>query len=478
MRKLFIIVQSLTLIFILLFSFPLAIFAQQVIQANPINQKATVFITPRSGTFLEGSTFEVPIFLNTHNNSINALQLEVKFDPKKLSIVKPSGGQSIIGIWVEPPSFSNTQGFVRIVGAIPNSITTESGLITTITFKAIASGPTTIFISKTTKVLASDGFGSEVPTSLDQAVYTIMRRPPEDVKVFSETHPFTDQWYNNDSPIVSWEKNPQVTDFSFTYDNKPFTIPDNIPDTEETTISFPDSAEGISYFHIKSRKKDVWGATTHFPIRIDTTAPAGFTPHVESLQTKTDEESSRAIVSFFTTDNLSGIDHYEIGIIDQSTPADVSPAFVQSESPFLLPVNTEHGSRLIVRAFDRAGNVRDVSMNVSVPFALTTAIRSNVVWILALLLIIILILLLIHYLIGHKILANFKKALKIIHDEERQPFAIVPRLQPQGVSEHFEPQFQQKAMPQHIQVPEIQIPVVRLPEDHIYTPNADSALNR
>ncbi|MDQ3014876.1 MAG: cohesin domain-containing protein, partial [bacterium] len=311
MQKLFTIVGSVVCILTTILALPATSFAQRVIQANPINQKATVFLSPSAGTFLEDTLFEIPVFLNTHNSSINALEVEVKFDTRKLSVVKASGGQSIVGIWVEPPSYSNTKGTVRIVGAIPNSITTESGLITTITFKAIASGPAQVYISNTTRILANDGFGSEVPTAYGRATYTIMRKPPEDVKVFSDTHPYTDQWYNNNSPMLTWEKDPAVNDFSFVFDNKPYTIPDNTAETGETTISFPDVDEGVHYFHIKARKANVWGGTTHFPVRIDITPPAKFNPTIETLMNKTEEQNGRALVSFVTTDNLSGIDHYE-----------------------------------------------------------------------------------------------------------------------------------------------------------------------
>lgn len=438
MQQLFTIVSSiffiLTTILVTLVAFPTASFAQRVIQANPINQRATIFLSPTTGTFLEGTLFEIPIFLNTHSNSINALEVEVKFDPKKLSVVKASGGQSVVGIWVEPPSYSNKQGTVRIVGAIPNSLTTESGLITTITFKAIAPGPAQVYISKTTKILANDGFGSEVPTAYGRATYTIMRKPPEDVKVFSDTHPYTDQWYNNNSPVLSWEKDPAVTDFSFTFDNKPNTIPDNTSDTKDTTISFPDADEGVYYFHIKARRANVWGGTTHFPVRIDITPPAKFNPTIETLMNKTEEQNGRALVSFMTTDNLSGIDHYEIGVIEQTSSTDVSPSFVQTESPFVLPLTTTDGSRVIVRAFDRAGNVQDVAFTVSTPILLVGFVKSNLVWILVVLLATILLIMIFHYLIGHRVLSHFRRALKIIHDEEHpayQPIIAKPPVEPQ-----------------------------------------------
>jgi hypothetical protein len=461
-------------VFGVVFYLPLELYAQQqkTIRANPVTQKATVFISPRTATFLEGSTFEIPVFINTQGGSINALDLEVNFDPKKLEIIRPSGGQSIIAVWVEPPSYSNTKGFVKIVGAIPNGIKTQSGLITTITFRAIASGQATVYISNLTKVLASDGFGSEVETTYDRATYTIMRKPPEDVTVFSETHPYQDSWYNNNSPVINWDKSPQVSDFSFVVDNKPFTIPDNTADTKDSQTSYQNLADGISYFHIKARKKDTWGGTTHFAVRIDTQPPATFTPKIETILDKTQTQNSRGLVSFFTTDGMSGIDHFEIGIVDKNAPAEASPIFVQAESPFLIPGQTTEGSRLIIRAFDRAGNAQDVSTTIAIPYAFTSVLRNNLVLILSILLILILLIIIIHYLVGHHVISHLRKALKIIHQEELQQY--------QPSQSVYPPQFQPQPPPTYMAPSPQPLPVysARRPEVPHYAPPDDSPLHR
>ncbi|MDQ3015052.1 MAG: hypothetical protein M3Q73_04265, partial [bacterium] len=149
---------------------------------------------------------------------------------------------------------------------------------------------------------------------------------------------------------------------------------------------------------------------------------------------KTEDKNGRALVSFVTTDNLSSIDHYEIGIVEQTSSTDVSPAFVQTESPFVLPLTTTDGSRVIVRAFDRAGNVQDISVTVSTPILLVGFIKSNLVWILVALLATILMIMIFHYLIGHHVLSHFRRALKIIHDEEHpafQPLIAKPPVEPQ-----------------------------------------------
>jgi hypothetical protein len=187
------------------------------------------------------------------------------------------------------------------------------------------------------------------------------------VGVFSETHPFQESWYNNNNPIIAWEKPAGISDFSFLFDTLPQTIPDNSPESNDTTIGYQNMADGLWYFHIKAHKKDTWGATSHFLVRIDTTPPATFEPKVEALSAAI---ISKFLISFFTTDALSGLDRYEIGAIDQASAASSSPLFIQSESPYQLSPQSPGDMRMIVRAFDRAGNVQEGSVDISVPMSL------------------------------------------------------------------------------------------------------------
>src|SRR3989344_2464658 len=119
---------------------------EQVVQvsASQLLARAEVTFAPQSGTFVQGSTFQVPILINTKGVSVNGIDLKISFDADKLSIIQPSNGKSIIGAWVEPPAYDNVRGTASFVGVIPNGITTSSGLIGTITFLAKSPGTATI----------------------------------------------------------------------------------------------------------------------------------------------------------------------------------------------------------------------------------------------------------------------------------------------------------------------------------------------
>lgn len=374
------------------------------LDASSFQNQAEIIISPAIATFEQGSTFEVPIFLNTKGKSVNAVELNIKFDPNKVSVVKPSSGKSVIGIWVQPPTYDNTRGTANVAGVIPGGIVSNSSLIITITFLAKTTGTTDIIISDTSNVLANDGMGSSALVKSNRGRYTIVEKPPGGVLVYSDTHSFQDRWYNNNSPVIGWNRDPGVVGYSYVLDNKPNTIPENVISSNDNQKAYNNLGEGLWYFHIKAlRGADAWSATTTFLIRIDSTPPATFSPKINFINTNTD--SQNALITFFTTDSLSGLDHYEIGIINTTNSKTSAPIFVQSESPYQLKINPEEkNNMIIVRAIDHAGNLVDVSVPMPKTGKTYNLIKDNLLIILISIIGLIILLLIFHYLFGHKIL--------------------------------------------------------------------------
>src|SRR5690348_10325380 len=60
---------------------------------------AVLSLSPSTGSFVVNSTFDVSIYLNTQGQSVNTIQLDLKFPPDKLQLVSSSTGSSIIGLW-------------------------------------------------------------------------------------------------------------------------------------------------------------------------------------------------------------------------------------------------------------------------------------------------------------------------------------------------------------------------------------------
>jgi hypothetical protein len=327
---------------------------------------ATLTVSPASGTFVVGSTFNVSILLDTENETVNAVELSLLFPPDKLQVVSPSTGQSIVDIWTGPPSYNNQTGVITLRGGIPGGINVSKGLVTTLTFLVTRVGRAALKFGDQTRVLLHDGKGTDALREAGSGVYELVLPPPAGPIVASETHPDPTVWYPNPNPVLRWA--PEGTDvqgYSYVLDDQPITIPDDISEGLRNGIAYRNLADGRYYFHIKALRAGAWGGTTHFALNIDTTPPAEF-PITIIPQARTTRR--QPVVQFATTDLASGIDHYALKIIPLSgiEPSGDQPFFIEAGSPFVLPELTPGKYDVIVRAYDRAGNFRDVTQRLTI----------------------------------------------------------------------------------------------------------------
>lgn len=340
---------------------------------------ASLYLSPNNGTFYVGSTFDVSIFVNTGDKNVNTVRVDLKFDPKKIQLANPTTGKSFISVWIAPPSFSNTEGTLTFQGGLPSpGINTSAGLVSTITFRAISPGDTDIHFLNSSQILLDDGNGTNALNSMEMAKYSIAVLPPEGPKVSSSTHFDLNKWRKNNNPTFSWEKTEGVADFSHMIDQDSQGVPDSVSEGPGTSISYSNMQDGIWYFHIKAKKDEAWGGTSHYVALIDSSSPASF-------QIKVDPAERTAVrqpmISFMTTDALSGIDHYEIKLVDVTADREnkEDTFFIETSSPYQL-TKLDLGSYIVVvRAFDKAGNWRDESVKLEI-IREGTSISEKGVW--------------------------------------------------------------------------------------------------
>lgn len=339
-------------------------------------QGAKIYINPGSGSFSVDSTFDISIFIDTGEDAINAVDVQVKFPPDKLQIINPSAGTSFISLWLQQPTFSNKDGTISFIGGVPEKgIKTSSGLVSTITFRAKSSGRAVVEIGEQSAILAADGKGTNILGSVARAVFTLVPKSPGGPKVFSTTHPDQGTWYNKNNITVAWDNEEGVSGYSYILSRNPTEIPDNVQDSDETSIDFTDLKDGVWYFHLKQQVAGIYGNTTHYQIKIDTTPPAEFKPKINLL---TAAVTRQAMLSFFTTDALSGIHHYEVSVFDRSKEFGEAPFFVEATSPYRIPdVAVGRALRVVVRAFDNAGNVRDGTIDIRTLNFVLSLVRDN-----------------------------------------------------------------------------------------------------
>ncbi len=341
------------------FVFLFALFAFHLSSANA----ATLSVSPASGTFTVGSTFDVSLFLNTGGKPVNAIAAFVNFPSDKLQLISPSAGRSIIEIWTAPPKFNNQTGQIELQGGIPGGINVSSGLITTLTFRVKSVGSAVLRFLDDSRVLLHDGVGTDALENTTSGVYQLILPPPAGPIVASETHPDQSVWYPNPNVVLRWGAiEGDAEGYSYVFNEESVDIPDGISEGARSSVTYKNASDGIHYFHIKALREGSWGGATHFAVKIDTNPPAEFPIEIIPSARTTRQ---RPVIQFETTDVFSGIDHYELKLVPLEAASVVSaapgdqPLFIEVGSPH-IPSALDFGSYdIIVRAYDKAQNYRE-----------------------------------------------------------------------------------------------------------------------
>ena len=361
MRKLF----SILLILIFFFAF-----IPSVKGAN-----GSLYLSPSSGTYTVGNTFSVAVVVNTGGVSINAAQGTLTFSPDKLSVTGISKGGSVFSLWTAEPTYSNSSGTIGFGGGIPNpGYTGASGKIFTITFKARVSGTAKVNWSSGA-VLANDGKGTNILTSMGGGNYTltaaVVTPPPEpitppakvptkpDVACFS--HPDDNKWYSDSAVKFSWLLPEGVTGVSILFNQEPTSNPGPVSDGLFDSKTYDNVGDGAWYLHLKLRNKHGWGPIRHFKVQIDAIASRPF-----SIEIKEGEETDnpQPTLVFEAKDDTSGIAHYEIKI-DKEEPVIVTQEEI-SANPYKMPLQSPGKHSIVVQAFDKAGNSTVATIEVDI----------------------------------------------------------------------------------------------------------------
>lgn len=294
----------------------------------------------------------------------------MSFPPDKLQVISPSLGTSIIGIWTGQPHYDNQTGRLNFQGGVPSpGINTSRGLIATVTFRVRTVGQAVIRFLDSSKVLLNDGLATNILTSTGNGIYEMTLPPPAGPIVVSETHRDQASWYKATTVALQWANQNPVTGYSYVLNQEPIDIPDDISEGAKDNTVYKALPDGVYFFHVKALRSGVWGATSHFAVKVDSTQPADF-PIEISPSART--SSRHPAIYFATTDAASGIDHFEIKIVqlDRTTDPQVfqeprQSFFLEAESPYTPELNLGRYD-VIVRAYDYAGNFREVTQRLSI----------------------------------------------------------------------------------------------------------------
>ncbi len=322
---------------------------------------ASLYLSPAAGSYNIGQTFSVSVYVSSADQAMNAASGVISFPQDKLEITSLSKSGSIFTLWVKEPSFSNSLGTINFEGIVLNpGFTGSAGKIITASFKIKAVGSASITFSSGS-ALANDGQGTNILTSLGSASFSLGQAEskipetttpsktvgtPAAPRISSPTHPDSEKWYSNNDPKFTWEVPEGVTGVKLLFGRKPVVVPtafypEPIPEKQLENL-----ADGVWYFHVQLRNAKGWGGIAYFKFQIDAQSPKPF-----KIETKEGKETTnpQPTLSFETTDEMSGIDYYEI-IINNKSPIKTD------KSEYKIPPQELGKHTIIVKATDRAGN--------------------------------------------------------------------------------------------------------------------------
>jgi hypothetical protein len=351
---------------------------------------ADLTLSPSTGTYSSGQTFNATIRAVPGGSNINAVEAVLSFDPAVLSVVSVSKTGSVFSLWTTEPTFSNTAGTIEFGGGSPSPFTTTSNLLT-VTFRTVAAGSATVAFDEAS-VLAADGRGTDVFDSGVSATYSVTTAstppptptptptapaenddedseaiifgdPPRPPEVGSPTFLDPNLWYNETNGLFSWtlpfDVNAVAVEVTRDPENVPQDNEDSIidPPVEEFAINRENISDGVQYVSVNFQNQVGWGAVTNRKLQIDTTPPEPFAISVQAGNSPT----SFPLLRFEADDKTSGIQYYDMTIADKE-PIRVTPD--EARLGYLLRELEDGTYTVKVVATDMAGNVRESSVAV------------------------------------------------------------------------------------------------------------------
>ncbi len=181
--------------------------------------------------------------------------------------------------------------------------------------------------------------------------------------ITSPSHPDSDKWYPLSYVSFQWNSIEGAKGYSYVIDKNPNTIPDDIIDTTDTSISKSVNS-GIFYFHLKAISDSDSSSTAHFRFKVDSSFP----PVPKNI--KVSAKPAYMLIEWEQEpDEHSGISHYYlyrgyslyfdihdpgVKLITQTKEGEP----IKGTSYQDYDIQENHGYFYKLKVFDNAGNSR------------------------------------------------------------------------------------------------------------------------
>jgi hypothetical protein len=343
---------------------------------------ADLVLSPASATETVGTPFTVQVSVDPGGQTVNASDGTITFDPTMLSVSSISKDNSAFSLWTADPTFSNSSGTITFSGGTPSGFAALSPILS-VTFTPNVVGSTTVSFSKGS-ILAADGKGTDIYKNGDSASYTISAAAPAAAapaatdpsnlqnlsgdptpiapQIASVADPKSDSWYASSTADFYWVDTPDITGARVLVASSSDATPTQVLKGAATSTIETNIPDGVWYFVAQLKNGSGWGPNGSFQVQIDTTPPQVFTIGIVAAPAA----GGVAKFSFKTTDVTSGIDHYEL-IVGSTTDETLATSDVGEDGTYPIPPQDGGPTSVTINAYDKAGNVRTVTQQLTLP---------------------------------------------------------------------------------------------------------------
>lgn len=295
-----------------------------------------------------GDRFEVDILLDPQGELVDTARVVLAYPSDLIRVESVSLG-SILPRPSPGNAFDNVAGTVSEGGYLVGNVVSAPGTFATVTFGAVGEGNARIAVTDGSRIISN---GEEVGAGAFGET-TVAVRPSEPseaptILLGSLSHPSQDSWYAGDAFVANWTVpgDGQVTGWLSGFDREPTTNPTDSLPASTLTKTIDALSDGVWYFHLKGTLADgTETRTEHARVQVDRTPPNPIDPTTPRIRYLEGED---ALLTFGTTDETSGIDHYEVSFNGGE--------YESAPSPLVLKGLRVGDAFVQVKAVDRAGN--------------------------------------------------------------------------------------------------------------------------
>ncbi|MES3006024.1 MAG: hypothetical protein V4664_03705 [Patescibacteria group bacterium] len=316
---------------------------------------STLRLQPEYGIYDVGFEQRFSVMVDTGDESVNAVQVGLVFDPKKISIKEIEIASSTCLYMVEN-TIDNVLGRANLSCVLFDEGEDRDSLrIANVVVVPKQVGTFTLsFDEEETKVLANDGLGTDVLRMAQSGSYrvdnfdsTIATNTLRSFVVFSPTHPNQSRWYNDSEVRFVWKGKPGAV-YRYEFDSSPSTVPSNSHTIQDSSITIPVPGDGIFYFHLQLVSG---GPIAHYLVQIDRTPPSIIDIHSSSENVVIGDVVR---FSFEAEDAGSGVQrNYYIDLGNH--------LFLPAGSNLFVPFLKVGDQKVVLRVYDGANNYSEKS---------------------------------------------------------------------------------------------------------------------